>query len=158
SKTPMRCRPRLASRFQGATRPSRARLSSRPLAREGTEPNAIALPARGRKGRGRDRLPAGSRGRLFPDLRLYRVDLGGGQRADSGDLAVLDLPEAEGAGDVAEFVEADRAYDPFIFDRLALLDELQRLGELVLAGMDDGAVLIDHLADRVLDCCRFAFA
>ena len=52
------------------------------------------------------------------------------------DLAVLDPPQPERAGDVAVLVERDRADHAFILDRLAVLDELQRLGELVLAGVD----------------------
>jgi hypothetical protein len=40
--------------------------------------------------------------------------------ADGGDLAVLDPPEAERAGDVADVVEGDRPDDAFILDRLVL--------------------------------------
>src|SRR5262245_61818758 len=86
-------------------------------------------------------------GSSVPDLRLDAVHVGGGHLADRGDFAVLDPPEAERAGDVAILVEADWADHAFVLDRLAVLDELDRLGELVLAGMDHGAVGIQHLVD-----------
>src|SRR5262245_57621166 len=82
-----------------------------------------------------------------PDLHLDAVHIGGAHLADGGDFTVLDPPQAERSGDVAILIEADRADHPFILDRLAVLDELQRLGELVLAGMDDRAIGIEHLVD-----------
>ena len=65
--------------------------------------------------------------------------------------AVLDPPQAERAGDVAVLVEADRADDAFILDRLAVLDQAERLGELVLAGVDRLAAGRDDFGDGRLD-------
>src|SRR5579862_695451 len=55
-----------------------------------------------------------------PDLGLDGVDVVRAHLADRRDLAVGDLPEAEGAGDVAIFVEAHRSDHALIADRLAL--------------------------------------
>src|SRR4051812_17657474 len=89
--------------------------------------------------------------RSIPHLRLDRVDIRRRHLADRGHFTVGDLPQAEGTGDVAVLVEGDRTDDTFILDRLAVLDQLQRLGELVLAGMDDRALRVQDLADRILD-------
>src|SRR5262245_51636191 len=75
-----------------------------------------------------------------PDLFQPGLDLGdllGAHLARGRDLAVLDAPQPERAGDVAVLVEGDRADDAFILDRLAVLQQGERLGELVLAGVDD---------------------
>src|SRR5688572_3835960 len=74
------------------------------------------------------------------DLRLDGVDVGSRHLADRGDLAILDPPQAERAGNVAILIEGDRADDTFVFDWLTVLDQLERLGESVLAGMDDLAL------------------
>ena len=92
---------------------------------------------------------------------LLALDLGhvfGADLADSGDLAVLDPPQAERAGDVAVLVEADRADHTLVLDRLAFLDEGQRLGELLLARMDRGRTFGSDFADRILDRRRLALA
>src|SRR5437773_7350380 len=95
---------------------------------------------------------------LVPDLGLDRVDIGGGHFTDGGDFTLLDAPQAEGAGDVAILIEGNRADDAFILDRFAVLDELERFGEFLLAGMDHRALGIEHLVDRVLDRSRVRFA
>src|SRR5262249_47765524 len=95
---------------------------------------------------------------LVAYLRLDGSHVGGRHLADGGDLAVLDPPQAEGTGDVAVFVELDGTDDAFVLDGLAVLDQGEGLGELVLAGMDDRAVGIQHLADGVLDCRRIGLA
>src|SRR5579863_7003615 len=79
------------------------------------------------------------------DLRLQRVDVVGRHFPDRRHLAVGDLPQAERPGDVAVLVERDRPDDALIADRLALLDEVERLGEVGFAGVNDGAVLVRHL-------------
>ena len=76
---------------------------------------------------------------------LQRVDVVGGHFAVGRYLAVDDLPQPERAGDVAIFVEGDGTDDAFVADRLAVLDQAERLGELVLAGKDRRAGRVDGL-------------
>src|SRR4030095_6102463 len=82
-----------------------------PLRRRGKERAAGA----GHAARARDGRPhhtpshrGGGEGRLavlVPHLRLDGGDVGGRHFADGRHLAVLDLPQTEGAGDVAVLVE-----------------------------------------------------
>src|SRR5438045_1181055 len=92
------------------------------------------------------------------DLGLDRIDLFGCHFADRRHFAALNAPQAEGPGDIAIFIEGDRPDHAFIFDRLALFDELQSLGELVLAGVNDFAAGAYDLADRILDRCGVGLA
>ena len=65
-------------------------------------------------------------------------------------LAINDLPQPERAGDIAIFVEGDWADDAFVADRLAVLDQAERLGEPFLAGIDRRSRRVDSLEHRVL--------
>ena len=100
---------------------------------------AIILPRKPRA-----RLPRHCR----PCLLQRGLDLAhlvGAHFARGHDGAVLDLPQAEGSGDVAILVEGDGADHAFILDGLAFLDEGKRLGEFLLAGMDGLACRVGHL-------------
>src|SRR5688500_19639199 len=101
--------------------------------------------------------PAGSAWSIA-DLGLDGVDIGSAHFADGHHLSVLNAPKAEGSGDIAILIERDRPDDAFIFDRLALHDELQGLGKSLLARMDDLALGIEDLRDRLLDGGRIWLA
>src|SRR5204863_2350166 len=88
---------------------------------------------------------------LSADLGLERIDIVGSHFTDGRYLAALDPPQAEGPGDVAVLIESDGTDYALIFDRLSLLEEVERLGKFILAGMDDFAARCHHFADGILD-------
>src|SRR5205823_5713536 len=89
---------------------------------------------------------------------LDRIDLFSRHFADRRHFAALNAPQAERSGDIAILIEGDWSDHAFVFDRLALFDELQSLGELVLAGVNDFAAGAYDLADRILDRCGVGLA
>src|SRR2546427_39737 len=66
---------------------------------------------------------------LVAELGLELVDLGRGHLPGRRDLTVLDPPEPEGSRDVAVLVELHGPDHPDVADRLALLEETERLPE-----------------------------
>src|SRR5215510_11256430 len=81
--------------------------------------------------------PRAGRPGLRLELRLELVDVRRRHLPRRLDVTVLDPPEAERSGDVAEAVKLDRADDADIPDGLARLQEVERFPELGRAGMDD---------------------
>src|SRR5262245_36480298 len=101
------------------------------------------------------RSPTGS---LGLELRLELVDVRGGHLAGRLHVAVLDPPEPERTGDVAEPIELDRADDADVPDGLALLQEAERLPELGRSRVDHRAAGIEHLADCIADRRRLGLS